>query len=291
MRNPNLNPNFYLSQTNQTHSAAVHLSTLFNPNLVGEVSFGYSQFHENDRYNTAGQYDIVNGILGIKGLSQNPDAWEAPGWYVSGYSGFGQGGSQPRQWQPTNIEFRPAFSWIHGKHNIKFGGEIMKMLDTFKEIVLPVGYFTYDGTFTNNALADFLTAHPNFAETSPQPFEPEQRYSQWAGYFQDDWKATPRLTLNLGLRYEYASVPRSSNNSFSNIYFGPNNAEPVIVVSKNVHPVVLNGDTYPLLTIAPYAQASTVGLPDSLIFSDKKDFSPRVGFAYLLPGLKNTILF
>ena len=288
--NPSANPNFTYTQGNETQSGALHISRLFSPSFVGEVTFGYSHFHQNERYSTANKYDIVNGILKLQGLSTLPDAFEAPGWSVSGYSALGQGGSQPRQWEPTNVELRPAFSWTKGRHNMKFGAEFTRFLDTFKEIILPTGSFSYNGQFSNYALADFLLAYPNFAETSPQPFDPEQRYNELAGYFQDDWKLTSRLTLNLGLRYEWSGIPRSSNNSLANIYMGPNNAQPEIVVSQGAKGVKLGNEQYPLLTIAPYVKASSVGLPDALAFSDKKDFSPRVGLAYLLPGLSNTVL-
>lgn len=288
--NPSANPNFSYTQGNETESGALHVSSLLRPNFVAEVTFGYSHFHQNERYSTTNQYDIVNKLLQIKGLSTLPDAWEAPGWYPSGYTAFGQGGSQPRQWEPTNVELRPAFSWVKGKHNMKFGGEFTRFLDTFKEIILPTGSFTYNGQFSNYSLGDFLLQTPSFVETSPQPFDPEQRYNELAGYFQDDWKITPRLTLNLGMRYEWSGVPRSTNNSFSNIYLPPNNGEPIVVVSQGAQGVKIGGVQYPLLTIAPYVTATSVGLPNGLIFSDTKDFSPRVGLAYLVPGVRDTVV-
>ena len=288
--NPSSNPNFSYTQGNETESGALHLSTLFTPNLVGELTFGYSHFHQNERYSTANKYDIVNQLLQIKGLSTLPDSWEAPGWSVAGYAALGQGGSQPRQWEPTNIELRPAFSWVKGKHNMKFGAEFTRFLDTFKEIILPVGSFSYSGQFSNYALGDFLLSAPNFAETSPQPFDPEQRYNEVGGYFQDDWKVTPRLTVNVGLRYEWSGVPRSSNNSFSDIYLPPNNGEPTVVVSQGAQGVKIGNVQYPLLTIVPYVTAKSVGLPNSLIFSDTKDWGPRLGFAYLVPGISNTVV-
>ncbi len=288
--NPSANPNFAYTQGNKTQSGALHISHLFSPVLVGEVTFGYSHFLQNERYSTANKCGIVNSILKLQGLSTLPDPWEAPGWYVSGCSALGQGGSQPRRWEPTNIELLPAFSWTKGKHNMKVGAEFTRFLDTFKEIILPTGYFTYNGQFSNYPLADFLLAYPNFAETSPQPFDPQQRYTELAGYFQDDWKVTPRLTLNLGMRYEWSGIPRSASNSFANIYLGSDNAKPEIVVSAGAKGVKLGNEQYPLLTIAPYVTASSVGLPNALAFSDKKDFSPRLGLAYLLPGLSNTVV-
>jgi len=288
--NPTANPNFTYTQGNETQSGALHLSSLLRSNFVAELTFGVSHFHQNERYSTANQYDIVNKLLQIQGLSTLPDAWEAPGWSVTGYSALGQGGSQPRQWEPMNTEVRPAFSWTKGTHNMKFGGEFTRFSDTFKEIILPVGSFSYSGQFTNYALGDFLLQTPNFVETSPQPFDPEQRYKEIGGYFQDDWKVTTRLTLNLGMRYEWSGIPRSSNNSFSNIYLPPNNGEPTIVVSQGAHGVKIGDVQYPLLTIAPYVQANSVGLPNALAFSDTKDFGPRVGLAYLVPGIKDTVI-
>ncbi len=282
--NPNTNPNWYGAQQNDAHSVAAHLSHTLTPNLVFEFTLGYSRFLQDEPMSTAGKYDITNKILQIQGLATNSSSWGAPGWGVTGYSELGEGGSLPRLWTPRSREFRPAWSWIRGKHSFRFGGEINRHTSTFKEIIGPNGSFSFDGRFTNYALADFLLGMPSSSFFSPEPFDPQHRYSELAGYFQDDWKVTPHFVLNLGMRYEWLGAPYSASRTYSNIYLGPDNAAPIIVTSKNVKGITFEGVQHELLTILPYVSAESVGLPDSLLVSDKRNWSPRLGFAYSLPA-------
>jgi hypothetical protein len=288
--NPNLNSNYTVSQKNNAHSVAVHLTDMFRPSLIGEFTFGYSRFLQNEPASTVGQYDITNKILQIQGLATGASSWGAPGWSVTGFSQLGQGGSLPRLWNPQSYEFRPALNWIRGSHNLKFGGDLTRFVDTFREIIGPNGDFSFDGRFTHYPLGDFLLGLPSGTFFSPEPFDPQQRYSQLGAYIQDDWRVTSRLTLNLGMRYEWSGVPYSSNRTMSNIYFGPNHATPVIVVSEGAKGIEFEGVHHDLLDIAPYVTANSVGLPDSLAFSDKTNLGPRFGFAYSLPGVSNTVL-
>jgi hypothetical protein len=290
LTDPNLNSNFNFYQKNHTETGALHLSHTFTSNLIGEVSVGLSQFIQNEEATTIFKDDITNKILQIRGLSTIPDSWGAPGWEPSGYSELGEGGSLPRLWKPTIFEVRPSFEWNRGKHQMRFGGEFMRFLDTFQEIIEPNGDFSYNGSFTNYSLGDFLLGIPSSTLFSPEPFNPRQRYSEIGEYFQDDWKITHNLTLNLGLRYEWSGVPYSSNRTMSNIYLPPDGSAPLIVTSKNVQGIDFEGVRHPLLTIAPYQTAESVGLPDSLIFNDKKDLGPRLGFAYSPTALRNTVI-
>ena len=185
---------------------------------------------------------------------------------------------------------RPTLEWNHGKHQLRFGGDFERFLDTFQEIIEPNGDFTYNGSFTNYSLGDFLLGIPSSTFFSPEPFNPRQRYTELGEYVQDDWRVNHSLTLNLGLRYEWTGTPYSSNRTMSNIYLPPDGSAPILVTSKNVQGVTFEGVQHPLLTIAPYQTAESVGLPDSLVFNDKKDIGPRLGFAYSPGALRNTVI-
>jgi hypothetical protein len=254
------------------------------------VTAGLSQFIQDEEATTLFRYDSPNKILGIEGLSTIPDSWGAPGFEPSGYSELGQGGSLPRLWKPTNFEVRPAMTWVHDKHQFRFGGEYMRFLSTFTEIIGPNGGFSYDGNFTNYSLGDFLLGIPSSTFFSPEPFNPRDRYSEFGGYVQDDWKVTPSLTLNLGVRYEWTGVPYSSNRTMSNLFFPADGSAPILVVSKDAKGVTFKGVEHPLLTIAPYQTAESVGLPDSLVLNDKTNIGPRLGFAYSPTSLHNSVI-
>ena len=289
LTNPNLDPNWHYIQQNRAQSVSIHLASTFKPDFLWEMTFGWSRFHQNEYYTTAFKNDIVKE-LGIQGLATFGDAWGAPSWYASGWSGFGEVGSAPRRWKPNVIEFHPAFTWIKGRHSMRFGSDIYRVLHTFPEALVPDGSFSFNGQYTGYSLADYELGLPNSVDVSTTPFDGQFRYTMLDGYFQDDWKVSPRLVLNLGVRYELDGIPYSNNRSASNLYLGPNNAAPQLYVSKGYGPITFEGVKQTLLPGVQFVTAGTLGLPDSLVFRDGRNFGPRVGFAYSLPGISNTVV-
>jgi len=290
LRNPNLNPNWNLQQGNRGQTAAGHYSRTLGPSTLLEVTAGYSRFRQNEAVTTAFQNDITNQILKIKGMATVPDSWGSPVWTVTGFSNLGEVHYGPRRWQLEIYEWHPALTMTKGRHNLHFGMEFKRHLDNFDEIFRTNGIWSFDGRFTGQPLGDFLLGLPASVNSSPDPFFPLMRYTALAPYFQDDWKITSNLTINLGLRYEWTGVPQSSNRSISDLYFGPNNASPQLVVSDGAGPITYQGVKQTLFTGIPFVQASSVGLPAALAFNSNLNFAPRFGFAYRVPGLSNTVV-
>jgi outer membrane receptor protein involved in Fe transport len=73
------------------------------------------------------------------------------------------------------------------------------------------GLFNFNGTFTGNAFSDYLLGDPN-QETLNSELYGDLRYKYYGAYINDDWKVTPRLTLNIGIRYERETAPIARNN-------------------------------------------------------------------------------
>ncbi len=187
-----------------------------------------------------------------------------------------------RRWQLEIYQWHPA-TFNKGPHTLRAGVEFKRHLDNFDEIFRTNGIWSFDGRFTGQALGDFLLGLPASVNSSPDPFFPLMRYTALAPYFQDDWKVSPNLTINLGLRYEWMGVPRSSNKSISNLYLSDNYQ---LVVSDNATAIVRWGKLVPFT--GSNVQASSVGLPPALAFNDNKDFAPRFGFAYKVHRIPNT---
>ena len=139
-----------------------------------------------------------------------------------------------------------------GKHSLRWGMDIKRHKDNFDEIFRTNGNWSFDGRFSGYPLGDFLLGLPASVNSSPDPFSPLVRYSFLAPYFQDDWKITPNLTLNVGLRYEWMGIPLSSNRSISNLYFPPNGASPQLVVSDGAQAIVYRGQQQTLFTGIPF---------------------------------------
>ncbi len=169
---------------------------------------------------------------------------------VSGFDPFGRHTSTPQVQEPESYNLRGSLSLVRGNHLLKFGTEYLYVTVNILDIGQLIGNFSFDGTYTGNAVADILLGMPRqFSSDNGIIFDQSQRMH--FAYFQDDWKVTPKLTLNLGLRYEYATPVREAQDRFSN--FDPKT------------------NTY------IFAQG---GNGRSLVNDDKNDFGPRFGFSW-----------
>jgi hypothetical protein len=150
-------------------------------------------------------------------------------------------------------DFIDQVSYLHGKHAIKFGGEIRD--DQVHQATFRAGR----GRVRFADLEHFLQGQPKNATFLAG--DPTRNITQWlyAGYVQDDWRITPRVTMNLGFRYELQGVPKEANNLFGN--FDP--AVGFEQVGKNI---------------------------SSIYNRDNKNFSPRFGVAWDVTGKGNTIV-
>ena len=171
-----------------------------------------------------------------------------------GFTELGAFHNFPKIVGPDKVyDFIDQISYLRGKHAFKFGGELRRDL---------VHQGTYRGargrvTFTN--LEALLSGAPSNAGLLAG--DPLRNLSQWlyAGYAQDDWRITPRITLNLGIRYEYQAVPTEANNLLGNW-------EPSVgfeQVGKNI---------------------------SSIYKGDHKNFSPRFGVAWDVSGKGTTVV-
>ena len=114
----------------------------------------------------------------------------------------------------TTIQLTDNFSWTVGKHSFKFGGEVRRVRYNQIGGVVTRGRFTFDGRYTQNplaaaavrggsAVADFLLGDFNNSEGQVGAPIANFRSTYFALYLQDNWKVTPKLTMNYGLRWEY----------------------------------------------------------------------------------------
>ncbi|MCA1850411.1 MAG: TonB-dependent receptor, partial [Acidobacteria bacterium] len=140
---------------------------------------------------------------------------------------------------------------------MKFGGDVRgPMRNIYLDVPGLRGSFSFDGNRTGIGLADFLLGYPSQVQLTNLAVV-DSRLRMFSGFFQDDWKVTPKLTLNLGLRYDYATWPYEAADRLAN----------------------LNPATGQTFTPAnsPFGR--------SLVKTDKNNFAPRVGLAYqLTPG-------
>ena len=119
---------------------------------------------------------------------------------------------QPSFSLSQTISVSETLSWIHGKHNLRFGGDYRRVHRDFLGGSNSTGTFTFSGLFTEDAahdsttgssLADFLLGLPQETTLDAAAGKSYLRDNVMDVYAQDDWRARPNLTLNYGLRYEF----------------------------------------------------------------------------------------
>src|SRR5207237_202559 len=213
--------------------------------------------------------DIVSQ-LGIQGVGfGGPRAWGAPQFNVQGYSVFGDiYQATPMQAWDTILEGRDALSWQHGRHSVKFGGGVKRLIWPMWAYVLSRGYYQFTNGYTTqtatsdgtgSALASFELGLPSVRQR--QVGSPHMNLRQWYvdAYAQDTWRITPNTTLNLGVRYEFMSPLIDVSNKWAGLFVSPT-----------------------ALTAFIGGQAGT---PKGLLFPPKLNFDPRVGIARQIPSL------
>jgi len=186
---------------------------------------------------------------------------------ISGYSGLGAGTNLPYYSAGEDRQIKNDTNWTRGSHNLKFGVDVQWIQSFNWNARNLAGVFTFSGRYTrspvNNAggssVADFLLGEVDSSTISTNS-RLDERAILAAGYFQDDWKVTPRLTLNLGLRYSFFRPFQAVFRQLANVDLWTNPQSPQIVLSSGESASKFWG-------------------------TRSNNFQPRLGLAYqLLPG-------
>ena len=183
--------------------------------------------------------------------------------------------SQPSFSIAQTIAFTQVLSWIHGKHNMRFGGDYRRVHHDFLAGSNATGDFAFTGLFTEDAaqdpatgssIADFLLGLPQSTTLNSSLAKSYLRDNVFDAYAMDDWRVLPSLTLNYGVRWEFFAPYTEKYGRLADVATNPDGG----FTSETEQSV----------------WDRTGGLPASLVFPWHKAFQPRVGFAWRVPKLK-----
>ena len=276
-------PGFQLHIPPRNTVALVNLTHIFTPRVLGDfhASFTRSEFVQcsDNCYKTGyyNQFGINNPLAGAQFEG-------APSFSFSNITltTFGDDDFNYQKDISNEFNYSGNITFTRGNHTMKTGMTLTRYQQNTPGPVtgLRRGSFNFRGDFTGNAFADFLLGDP-FTASRVVGKGVETGRSLWHGYyFQDDWKVTRRLTINVGMRYEYVSPlvdvlnRRSTFWPLSNDY-GRTETPQVLVADK----------AYCATTTRPCAGVADVlhleGVSARAAYkADRNNFAPRFGFAY-----------
>ncbi|MDZ4799945.1 MAG: TonB-dependent receptor [Bryobacteraceae bacterium] len=242
------------AQFNENHSSGASWTSNITPTLVNVARFAANKTFAAFSHATAN--DITAEAFGFRGIPEEmKKVGGLPLISVSNYRQIGTRNFRPQSQEPLLIQIADSVTLIRGKHSARAGFELRAKDNRFIDITRRTPAYSFTGVFTGDSISDLLTGAPLNLVVNTVP-EIQQRQQAWSGFFQDDWKISRNLTINLGIRYEYAT-PYYGAGKNKNINFDPKTGG-LIMAS--------DADKY---TVTP----------------DRNNFGPRVGAAWqLLPG-------
>lgn len=261
---------------------------LFSPTLTNEVRFGYNYGHYAGLHFNANNPTLASS-LGLGGVATAQNNSGLPSFGVSGLSNFGSPLFYATNEYENVYQILDNVTKVLGNHTLKAGVNIQRLRFSTSQPTQPRGSYNYTGLYTSqqgtsntgSGIADLLTNNMNSGATSNVFTSDDVRYNR-AGYLQDDWKATSRLTLNYGARYDYSTpyLERHDNQAalVPTSGFVANNSTAEYRIPKSKSNVVIPAKFLQLLA----EDRITLKYVDNryLVEPQKTNFAPRLGFAY-----------
>jgi hypothetical protein len=267
------------NQIFKSYYARLNHDWTLTPSLINHFNAGFSRSDVQNRNFTRG---IPASSLGLR-----PDATQNFGLPLIGFPGYGDPvtSTDPRAYQPggstffdnrvgdNSVHLSDSATWIKDRHTLKFGGEVrIQQLNNAAHFDIG-GNFNFRGNQTGNTndftqgwpIASLLTGRPEFSFNSNQTIDPALRFFSYAFFVQDDYKVTPRLTVNLGIRYDFGR-PREEARGFLR-GFDPDVPNPAAGGRLGA-------------VVGAIGQSGLQAENFGLVNPDRTNFGPRIGFAY-----------
>jgi hypothetical protein len=267
-------PGFPVGEYDRAQNFVAQETHIFSPTTIAVARFSYlrNTFLLDEHLNHASL-----SSLGFQYAPTLASAEGPPFIQIGGYASVGDPITGPRNTFQNTFDISGSLSWIHGRHEFKFGGGYRRDQINALQGIATNGFFVFEGIpsfedfFYNDGFANFLSGNPVVFLQGGGDFAREIRDRAIDAYAQDNYRVTSRLTLNLGLRYELP-FPATENKNRVNLF--------VPGAQSHVIPTAPAGLLYP----------GDPGVPAGLIPTEKTAFAPRVGFAWDPRGDAKTVI-
>jgi hypothetical protein len=197
------------------YSSTYSASYVIRPTLVVDSYFGYTQSDSN--HDPVRQSEKIGQTLGLPGTNLTDLAGGWPVFQVANYADLGTpGGSSALRYNDRQYEYTANGSWIKSTHTVRFGVDISKYSLNHYEATSAMGVFNFNGNVTTlrngpsanlyNSFAQLLLGLPSSVSSELHPFDNNRmtsRQKSYSFYAQDTWQASRRLTMSLGIRWDY----------------------------------------------------------------------------------------
>lgn len=190
--------------------------------------------------------------LGISGVSSDPFAFGLPFFLVTNFNLTTDDPILPQAQRNNQLHILNSVSFARGSHAVRVGGGWTYFQNNYLQSRFARGQFVFTGAFTGDPFADFLLGYPQTTSRTVGPTQAYMRQHVYSAFVQDDWRVHPRLTINIGLRYDYVTPYSEKRENLLNLdYSTLPQAPQVIRVKRATEP-------------------------------DRNDFGPRIGIAWRL---------
>ena len=235
-----------------SQSAVAGWTKILGPSVVNEFRFAWSQGRSDGYQDPKGEDGMA--AIGFTGVPAENRTGGIIGVDVQGLIRMGSPNFMPKYQHTDQMQFIDTMSWLRGAHQFKFGAEITApMKNNYVDVPATRGDTVFrNNMFTGSALADFLLGYATSVQLS-NFHEVHQRQHAYSFFVQDDYRATDRLTLNLGLRYDFVTPQMDAENRVAN--FDP-----------------ATGQLY-------YGADGSIE-DRALVSPDRNNFGPRLGVVY-----------
>ena len=255
-------PGFPVGEDQRSQNFVAQETHTFTPALVGifRVSYLRNKFLLDEHLNHTDP-----ASLGFTYAPTLESAIGPPFVQVGGYASVGDPITGPRNTYQNSYDFSGSMTWVHGRHQLKFGGGYQYDQINVTQGIATNGFFVFSTFPISNSFASFLFGQPVFFLQGGGDFTRGLRGHAFNLYMQDTWRVTSRLTINYGLRYEVPS-PYTEVHNRQNLWIPGQ--------QSTVFPTAPAGLLY----------SGDKGVPRGLIPTEWNGFAPRVGLAWDVTG-------